>query len=157
MLKVFSHYLPTHTLQQVLVRRSDVVCGRARCGRVARDADECGRLGSLHPVGADLRRDMIALNAAMGLYRPVYQRSHRQAFARVALSLTVSVPVAYLVFGLLPWSEIAPHSLQVSVLLLLCFLLLVARLVNQRQASALFVPRVLIVGTGRTRAWCIRT
>ncbi len=35
--------------------------------------------------------------------------------------------MAYLVFGLLPWSEIAPHSLQVSVLLLLCFLLLVAR------------------------------
>ena len=68
------------------------------------------------------------------------RRSHRQAFARVALSLTVSVPVAYLVFGLLPWSEIAPHSLQVSVLLLLCFLLLARGLVNQRQASALFVP-----------------
>ena len=60
------------------------------------------------PSALTFAASMIALNAAMGLYRPVYQRSHRQTFARVALSLTVSVPVAYLVFGLLPWSEIAP-------------------------------------------------
>jgi len=85
----------------------------------------------------------------MGLYRPVYQRSHRQAFARVALSLVVSLSVAYIIFGLLPWAEIAPHSLQISVLILLCSLLLIRGLVNQRQAAGLFVPRVLIVGTGR--------
>ena len=70
------------------------------------------------------------------LYRPVYRVPIGRPFARVALSLTVSVPVAYLVFGLLPWSEIALHSLQLSVLLLLCSLLLVRGLVNQRQASA---------------------
>ena len=148
MLKVFSHYLPTHTLQQVLfdaVTLFAVVLGAVALLMTPTSAVDWA---VCIPSALTFAATMIALNAAMGLYRPVYQRSHRQAFARVALSLTVSVPVAYLVFGLLPWSEIAPHSLQVSVLLL-CFLLLARGLVNQRQASALFVPRVLIVGTGR--------
>ena len=149
MLKVFSHYLPTHTLQQVLfdaLTLFAVVLGAVALLVTPTSAVDWA---VCIPSALTFAASMIALNAAMGLYRPVYQRSHRQAFARVALSLTVSVPVAYLVFGLLPWSEIAHHSLQVSVLLLLCFLLLARGLVNQRQASALFVPRVLIVGTGR--------
>lgn len=148
MLKVFSHYLPTHTLQQVLFDALLLfaVVLAAVALLVAPDAVDWT---TCIPSALTFAATMIALNAAMGLYRPVYQRSHRQAFARVALSLTVSVPVAYLVFGLLPWIEIAPHSLQLSVLLLLCFLLLTRGLVNQRQASALFVPRVLVVGTGR--------
>lgn len=148
MLKVFSHYLPTHTLQQVLFDALLLfaVVLAAIALLVAPDAMDWA---TCIPSALTFAATMIALNAAMGLYRPVYQRSHRQAFARVALSLTVSVPVAYLVFDLLPWIEIAPHSLQLSVLLLLCFLLLTRGLVNQRQASALFVPRVLVVGTGR--------
>ena len=148
MLKVFSHYLPTHTLQQVLF--DALMLFAVVLAAVALLVAPAGVDWAVCiPSALTFAACMIALNAAMGLYRPVYQRSHRQAFARVALSLTVSVPVAYLVFGLLPWSEIAPHSLQISVLMLLCFLLLTRVLVNQRQASALFVPRVLIVGTGR--------
>lgn len=116
MLKVFSHYLPTHTLQQVLfdaLTLFAVVLGAVALLVTPTSAVDWA---VCIPSALTFAASMIALNAAMGLYRPVYQRSHRQAFARVALSLTVSVPVAYLVFGLLPWSEIAPHSLQVSVL-----------------------------------------
>ncbi|WP_345792540.1 TIGR03013 family XrtA/PEP-CTERM system glycosyltransferase [Thauera sp. JM12B12] len=148
MLKVFSHYLPTHTLQQVLFDAltlfAIVVAAIAlQSSPSAPDWAVC------LPSALAFAAIMITLNAAMGLYRPVYQRSHRQAFARVALSLVVSLPVAYIIFGLLPWAEIAPHSLQISVLILLCSLLLIRGLVNQRQAAGLFVPRVLIVGTGR--------
>lgn len=149
MLKVFSHYLPTHTLQQVLFDALTLFAVVLAAVAVLVTPTSAVDWAICIPSALTFAASMIALNAAMGLYRPVYQRSHRQTFARVALSLTVSVPVAYLVFGLLPWSEIAPHSLQLSVLLLLCSLLLVRGLVNQRQASALFVPRVLIVGTGR--------
>lgn len=148
MLKVFSHYLPAHILQQVLfdaLMLFVVVLAAIALLAAPGGVDWAVCI----PSALTFAACMIGLNAAMGLYRPVYQRSHRQAFARVALSLTVSVPVAYLVFGMLPWSEIAPHSLQISVLILLCFLLLARVLINQRQASALFVPRVLIVGTGR--------
>lgn len=149
MLKVFSHYLPTHTLQQVLFDALTLFAVVLAAVAVLVTPTSAVDWAICIPSALTFAASMIALNAAMGLYRPVYQRSHRQTFARVALSLTVSVPVAYVVFGQLPWSEIAPHSLQLSVLLLLCSLLLVRGLVNQRQASALFVPRVLIVGTGR--------
>ena len=148
MLKVFSHYLPTHTLQQVLFDAMllflvVVVAIALQAGPAVPEWAIC------IPSALAFAAIMITLNAAMGLYRPVYQRSHRQAFARVALSLVVSVPVAYTIFGLLPWAEIAPHSLQVSVLILLCSLLMIRGLVNQRQAAGFFIPRVLIVGTGR--------
>ncbi|WEN43093.1 UDP-N-acetylgalactosamine-undecaprenyl-phosphate N-acetylgalactosaminephosphotransferase [Thauera sp. GDN1] len=146
MLKVFRHYLPVNTLQQVLFDAAAlfliVVAAIALQVSPAVPWVEC------IPSALAFAAIMITLNAAMGLYRPVYQRSGRQTFARVALSLVVSIPVAYVVFGLLPWAEIAPHSLQVSVLILLCSLLAIRGLVNQRQASGFLVPRVLIVGTG---------
>ena len=148
MLKVFSHYLPMHTLQQVLF--DAVTLFVVVMAAVALQASPAVADWSVSiPSALGFAAIMIALNAAMGLYRPVYQRSHRQAFARVALSLVVSIPVAYVIFGLLPWAEIAPHSLQVSVLILLCSLLMVRGLVNQRQAAGFFIPRVLIVGTGQ--------
>ncbi len=148
MLKVFSHYLPTHTLQQVLF--DAVTLFVVVLVAIALQASpKMPEWVACIPSALAFAASMIMLNAAMGLYRPVYQRSHRQAFARVALSLVVSVPVAYVIFGLLPWAAIAPHSLQISVLILLCFLLLVRGVVNQRQAVGFLIPRVLIVGTGR--------
>lgn len=148
MLKVISHYLPTHTLQQVLF--DAVTLFVVVMAAVALQGAPAGAEWAICiPSALGFALVMIALNAAMGLYRPVYQRSHRQAFARVGLSLVVSVPVAYVIFGLLPWAEIAPHSLQVSVLILLCSLLMIRGLVNQRQAAGFFIPRVLIVGTGQ--------
>ncbi|HRP26072.1 TIGR03013 family XrtA/PEP-CTERM system glycosyltransferase [Thauera sp.] len=148
MLKIVSHYLPTHTLQQVLFDAAMLFA--IVLGAVAfQAAPEVPDWAVCVPSALAFAACMVALNTAMGLYRPVYQRCHRQVFARVGLSLVVSVPVAYVTFGLLPWAEIAPHSLQVSVLVLLCLLLLLRGLVNQRQAAGFFVPRVLIVGTGR--------
>lgn len=148
MLKVFSHYLPTHTLHQVLFDAA-LLFVVVLVAIALQSAPAVPEWAVWIPSALAFAASMITLNAAMGLYRPVYQRSHRQVFARVALSLVVSAPVAYVIFGLLPWSEIAPHSLQVSVLILLCSLLMIRALVNQRQAAGFFIPRVLIVGTGR--------
>ena len=92
MLKVFSHYLPTHTLQQVLfdaLTLFAVVLGAVALLVTPTSAVDWA---VCIPSALTFAASMIALNAAMGLYRPVNQRSHRQAFARVALSLTVSVP-----------------------------------------------------------------
>lgn len=155
MLKVFSHYFPSHTLQQVLfdaLLLFLVVLVAVLLQAPSDPPDWVVYVSSALTFAAS----MVGLNTAMGLYRPVLQRNHRQAFARVALSLLVSIPVAYGVFGLLPWAELAPHSLQLSVVVLLSFLLLMRGLVNQRQASSLFSPRVLIIGTGRDAAQVYR-
>ncbi len=91
---------------------------------------------------------MMALNSAMGLYRPFAQGDHRDAFIRVTLSVLVSVPVAYGIFGLLPWTGFVSEAMQVSVMLFLGFVLVMRGLVNRRRAAALFASRVLIIGTG---------
>lgn len=147
MLKVFSHYLPTHTLQQVLFDAA--VLFAVVLGAIVLQGSHEGRDWLVCIVSALLFAGlMVGLNAAMGLYRPVYERSRRQVFARVMLSVVVSVPVAYVVFALLPWADVASHSLQWIVLALLCVILLARVAFNQRQAEGLFMPRVLIVGTG---------
>jgi sugar transferase (PEP-CTERM system associated) len=91
---------------------------------------------------------MVALNSAMGLYRPVTRQTPRQSLSSILLSVGVSVPVAYVTFGLLPWANTVSDSTQLSVVLALGVLLLVRGIVNQRQAAALFAPRLLIIGTG---------
>lgn len=155
MLKIFSHYLPSHTLQQVLF--DALLLFLVVLGTVILLAPPgVPDWAVFVPSALIFALLMVGLNTAMGLYRPVLQRCKRQAFARVALSLLVSIPVAYGIFGLLPWAEMAPHSLQWTVVLLLSSLLLMRGLINQRQASGLFSPRVLIIGTGADAAQVYR-
>ena len=148
MLKVFSHYLPTHALQQVLfdaaVLFSVVLCAIAVLG-----SHEGLEWVACVPSALTFAALMVGMNAAMGLYRPFYERSRRQAAVRVLLSLVVSIPVAYFVFRVLPWAEMAPLALQWSILVSLGVLLLARGVFNQRRAAGMFIPRVLIVGTGR--------
>lgn len=147
MLKVFSHYLPSHTVQQILFDALllFVAVVLAVFMQLQSDAVVWPVLISSALVFA---LAMVVLNTAMGLYRAAVQESQKGAMTRVLLSVVVSVPVAYGVFGLLPWAESATLTVQISVLVLLGFMLAMRGLVNRRQASALFAPRVLIIGTG---------
>lgn len=147
MLKVFSHYLPSHTVQQILFDAL-LLFVAVLLAVFMQLQTETVAWPVLIPSALLFALTMVVLNTAMGLYRPLVQESQKGAMARVALSVAVSVPVAYGVFGLLPWAEFATLTVQISVLVLLGFLLAMRGLVNRRQASALFAPRVLIIGTG---------
>ena len=155
MLKVFVHYFPSHTLQQVLFDAL-LLFLVVLVAVISLASPSVPDWAVFVPSALVFALSMVGLNTAMGLYRPVMKRSHKQAFARVGLSLLVSIPVAYGISGLLPWAELAPHSFQLSVVLLLATLLLMRGLVNQRQASSLFSARVLILGTGRDAAQVYR-
>ena len=155
MLKVFVHYFPSHTLQQV-VFDALLLFLVVLVAVISLASPSVPDWAVFVPSALIFALSMVGLNTAMGLYRPVMKRSHKQAFARVGLSLLVSIPVAYGISGLLPWAELAPHSFQLSVVLLLATLLLMRGLVNQRQASSLFSARVLILGTGRDAAQVYR-
>ncbi len=147
MLKVFSHYFPSHTLQQVLFDAA-LLFVFVLVAIFFQYEPLTPDWALIVPSALAFALAMVALNTAMGLYRPVLRRSNRQAFARVVLALVVSVPVAYAIFGLLPWATLADRTLQPSIVGLLGLMLLMRGVVNQRQASGLFVPRVLILGTG---------
>lgn len=147
MLKVFSHYLPSHTVQQILFDALLLFVAVLLAVFMQLQSDTVVWL-VLVPSAMLFALTMVVLNTAMGLYRPLVQESQKGAMARVMLSVVVSVPVAYGVFGILPWVEFTTLTVQISVLVLLGFLLAMRGLVNRRQASALFAPRVLIIGTG---------
>ncbi|ATE62437.1 TIGR03013 family XrtA/PEP-CTERM system glycosyltransferase [Thauera sinica] len=147
MLKVFSHYFPLHTLQQALFDAAllfALVVGTIW----SHSQPEAGFWAAIMPSASAFAVAMVGLNSAMGLYRPVRRRSNRQAIVSVALSVVVSVPVAYLAFGVLPWGGQTNEATQWLVVLGLGLILLGRGVVNQRQAAVLFAPRVLIIGTG---------
>ncbi|ANQ86352.1 glycosyltransferase [Azoarcus olearius] len=147
MLKVFSHYLPSHTVQQILFDAL-LLFVAVLLAVFMQLQTEIIEWRVLVPSAMFFALSMVVLNTAMGLYRSAVRESQRGAVARVVLSVVVSVPVAYGVFSVLPWVEPSNVSVQISVLVLLGFVLVMRGLVNRRQASALFAPRVLIIGTG---------
>lgn len=147
MLKVFSHYFPSHTLQQILFDALLLFFAVVVAVVLQLHAEFIDWPVFL-PSALAFSVLMVGLNSAMGLYRPASQDSHKAAIARVLLSVVVSLPVAYAVFQVLPWADFTSSGTKASVLLLLGGILSMRALVNRRQTSALFAPRILIIGTG---------
>ena len=151
MLKVFSHYFPSHTLFQILTD-AVLLCVAVIVAVVFQfDAAKVDwRL--IVPSAVLFAVAMIALNSALGLYRPPLSGSPRDSLVRVLLGVAVSVPVAYGVFLVLPWDYFATEAIQVTVLLLLGGVLAMRGALNRRQERALFTRRALIVGGGEEAA-----
>lgn len=147
MVKVFSHYFPSHTLQQILLDALLLFAAVVIAITFQSHAEAVEWIVVL-PSALVFALLMVGLNSAMGLYRPAAEYSHRAAIARVLLSVVVSLPVAFAVFRWLPWSGFNSGAMQASVLLILGVVLSMRATVNRRQSSSLFAPRVLILGTG---------
>ncbi|MDY0071401.1 MAG: TIGR03013 family PEP-CTERM/XrtA system glycosyltransferase [Thauera sp.] len=148
---VFAHYLPSHTLRQVLFDAFLLFA------IMLASALLLVPLGNEHwlkiaPSALIFSVLMVGLNTALGLYRPFFDAGNRVVFARIALSLLISIPVAYGVIVLLPWAEMSLQSLHVVAVLPLVALLMVRAIVNQRSNSCLFSRRVMIIGTGEDAA-----
>ncbi|KON80619.1 TIGR03013 family PEP-CTERM/XrtA system glycosyltransferase [Azoarcus sp. PA01] len=148
MLKIFSHYFPSHVLQQVVF--DGLVLFMAVIFAVA--AQVSGGAVDwrvIVPSALLFAFAMILLNSAMGLYRPAEgERSTRTTIGRVLISIVVSIPVAFGVFLVLPWNYFASEAMQLSVMLLLGLVLLMRAMINRHWATSMFAPRVLIIGTG---------
>lgn len=148
---VFAHYLPSHTLRQVLFDAFLLFA------IMLASALLLVPLGNEHwlkiaPSALIFSVLMVGLNTALGLYRPFFDAGNRVVFARIALSLLISIPVAYGVIVLLPWAEMSLQSLHVVAVLPLVALLMVRAIVNQRSNACLFSRRVMIIGTGEDAA-----
>lgn len=156
-MKVFSHYFPSHTLQQVVL--DALLLFVAVVMSVALQLQgKAADWRIIVPSALVFAIVMILLNSAMGLYRLSAQRgATRGAAGRLVLSIVVSVPLAFGVFRVLPWNHFASEAVQVSVALLLGLILLMRGLVNRHRTTSLFAPRVLIIGTGADAAAVARS
>lgn len=156
MLKVLNHYFPSHTVQQALFDISLLfVAVLAVSGFQLNGADRAWL--SVAPLALVFACVMILLNSVLGLYRlPAAGLSGRDTVVRTVIAVVVSLPVALLVFKALPWpdpaSDHASLNFEVSAIALLGLVLVMRGIVNRRAAQSMFMPRVLIVGTGQEAA-----
>lgn len=152
MLKVFSHYFPSHTVQQVIFDALLLfVAVLFAVGMQLHGGDIEWRV--IIPSALSFAIVMIVLNSVMGLYRLSGRGvSARDAAVRTLVSVLVSVPVAFGVYQVLPWASLTSRAVEISVLLLLGVVLVMRGFVNRRTAASMFMPRVLIIGTGADAA-----
>lgn len=152
MLKVISHYFPSHTLHQVVFDALLLFVAALLAVAFQLHASEIDWRLAI-PSALCFAILMILMNTVMGLYRlSGGGASAKQTFGRVLFSLVISVPVAFAVFQVLPWNYFASQAVQISVVMLLGLILTMRGLVNRRAAVSIFMPRVLILGTGADAA-----
>ncbi|MCL1860480.1 MAG: exopolysaccharide biosynthesis polyprenyl glycosylphosphotransferase [Proteobacteria bacterium] len=147
MLKAFSQYFSLHVLQRIGLDFLLFVVTVVALA-VLRADDHGVELVGLFPSAFGFASVMIIANFAFGLYRPVDEDNPRTAFARFVLSALFCLPTAYGTMLLLPWQGFASLAMRLQVLVLVLPVLLLRMLINRSQASSLFAPRILIVGTG---------
>ena len=158
MLKVFSHYFPIHTLQQAAF--DALLLFVATLFAVGLDMQSFASVpwGSIIPSALLFALIMVLLNSVMGLYRlPGGGHSGKEAVVRVMFAIIVSVPVALLLFHFNAWDSFSNRSVQISLVVLLGLLLAMRGFVNRKSASSIFLPKVLIVGTGADAAVVARS
>lgn len=92
---------------------------------------------------------MLVLNAWLGFYQRIHDRTVEDTRARGVLSLHLSVPVAYLLFLLLPMAQANRQLVEISGMAAVFGMLTNRVLASHRRNRAMVVHRVLILGVGR--------
>ncbi len=91
---------------------------------------------------------MLMLNAWLGFYQRIHDRTVEDTRARAVLSLHLSVPIAYLLFVMLPIAEANQQFVEISGMAAIFGMLANRALASHRRHRALVVHRVLILGVG---------
>ncbi|MDR0564806.1 MAG: TIGR03013 family PEP-CTERM/XrtA system glycosyltransferase [Azoarcus sp.] len=148
MLKIFSQYFSRHVLQRigldVLLLVMAVIISAMF---YVNDIDV--PLKGLLPSALIFALTMILVNFAFGLYRSVDEDTPPTAFARFVLSAMFCLPAAYCTMLFLPWQGFDWMGMRLRVLIMVLAVLLLRVLINRSQATTIFSPRVLVIGTGK--------
>ena len=148
MLKAFNQYFSLHVLQRIGLDLLLLVAA-VIVSAVFHANDQGVGLEGVFPSALGFAAVMIVVYLASGLYRPVDEDSPRTAFARFVLSALFCLPVAYCMMLLLHWQGFASSEVRLQVLISVLLVLLIRVLINRSQASSLFAPRILVIGTGK--------
>lgn len=97
-----------------------------------------------------LASGVLVINASLGFYQRVHNRTVSQTRARAVLALCLSLPLGYGVFVLMPLQQAHARSLGVALLVTLVLMLL-NRAYATHSPKSMLRQRVLIFGSG-TRA-----
>jgi sugar transferase (PEP-CTERM system associated) len=95
---------------------------------------------------------MLAINAWLGFYQRIHDRTIEDSRARAVLSLHLSIPVAYLIFLILPTVDSDRTLLELSGMAALFGMLSYRVMAAHRRQRALVTLRLLIFGAGKQAA-----
>ena len=152
MFKVISHFFPSPTVFKLLFDSLllFVAVVLAIFLADATHGDVAWRV--VIPSGLFFAFAMMLLNSALGLYRPVAGQGATHLVAKVLLSFLVSIPVAFAVFRILPWTEFTSEAVEMSAVLVVGGVLVFRGWSCRGKASMLLARRILVVGTGSDAA-----
>ena len=96
---------------------------------------------------------MLAINAWLGFYQHIHDRTVEDTRARAVLSLHLSIPVAYLIFLVLPIAEADRTFFELAGMAALFGMLSNRAMASHRRARGMIVTvRLLIFGAGKEAA-----
>jgi sugar transferase (PEP-CTERM system associated) len=147
MLRIFSHYFPTHTLFQIAFDAIILFLG-VMAAIILQPEAGLTAWRTVLPSALCFAIAMIVLNGVTGFYRPVSGRRLKDVVARILVGVVVSIPVAYGVFSVLPWGEFASDAVEVSVVMVMGLILAMRGFSNRASRSSMLARRVLVLGTG---------
>ncbi|WP_394788364.1 TIGR03013 family XrtA/PEP-CTERM system glycosyltransferase [Rhodoferax sp.] len=146
MIKIFNHYLHRRTLQQIFFDLGLVVL--AVLAVVIWKGEDLTSMVSLLGHASLLSLGMLVVNAALGFYQRIHNRSLNQSRARAALSLVLAVPLTYGIFSLFPQSSTDRETLAMAAMVGFTLVLLHRVYVVHSMPQSMMRHRVLVFGTG---------
>lgn len=97
-----------------------------------------------------LALSMLAINGWLGFYQRIHDRTVEDTRARAVLSLHLSIPVAYLVFLMLPMADANRLFFELSGMAALFGMLANRALASHRRSKSMVIHRILIFGIGHS-------
>ncbi len=101
MIRLFDHYFRRQALLQILFDLG-LPLFSVMAFVLLQAQGSLGAVPAAATHGLSLAACLLLTNTASGLYQPAHGRSLNQSCARAALALLLAVPLAYVIFGLLP-------------------------------------------------------
>ncbi len=150
MIKIFNHYIHRRTVLQMLLDFG-LILGTVLVATGWHMPDLARAAAAALPSAALLAIAALVINAALGFYQRVHNRSVAQSRARAVLSLCLILPLAFLILGVLPLGLEDQDFVSLSVVGGLVIMLMHRVHVGHSSAQSMMRQRVLVFGTG-TRA-----
>lgn len=152
MLKVINHFFPSTTLVKLFFDSALLFAAVLLAIFMTDSAHGVADWRVVVPSGLFFALVMMLVNTAMGLYRPVAGDSFLHLLAKILFSFFVSLPLAFAVFRVLPWTEFTTEAVEISSVLVVGAVLVVRGWSSRRSAPLFLARRMLVVGTGTDAA-----
>jgi len=147
MIRIFNHYLHRRTLMQVLIDLGLIVAVVLGIG--LGPLSGAGDLALPLAAALALGTGVFVINSATGFYEHTHNRTLLQSLARATVALAVGLPLAWLIFGLLPAHVPGRELMQLAAMGVVAGVFGQRVIIAHSRAQSLIRSRLLIYGAGR--------